>query len=292
MPCLHSLIWSRWGKGHLASRKRVLFAGAHGFNFGPLAARETAEFFDFIAERNKECLGTSRIQKHVKNRREVPEKYTRNRKSKHCDAVTEDSKGTNQAWRCTCLCFRTILKCDELCSSVIQAVRGEIAEVNKNWQHFVIYFVHFLCFVIFEMFVSEERNISKCVCRISMKFCMVVRKCIVYILSTAFFEKQKSFVVIRLMVLVTCPKTTKNMRKIGKKLFIPKPESFQKTGLTGCRYFIFLYLCRLSVRYHFTLGWNLFPQNGSVRTCLCWFPWQRQTVAMKWAVLDFQCVAI
>ena len=130
MPSQSHLVKMRQGSSCL--KKTSLVRWCTWIQIWLLATRETPEFFGFITENNKECLRTSRIQKHVKNRREVPEKYTRNRKSKHCDAVTEDSKGTNQAWRCTCLCFRTILKCDELCSSVIQAVICEIAEVNKK----------------------------------------------------------------------------------------------------------------------------------------------------------------
>ena len=142
------------------------------------------------------------------------------------------------------------------------------------------------------MWHCEVRNFSKCVCGISMKFYMMVQQWTGYIVSTAFFEKQNSFVVIHLMTIITCFKTTKNISKIGKKYFLPNLYSFQKNGLTRCRHFIFLCLCPISARDYRPLGWNFAPRNVIVHTCLRWFPWQRQTVAMKWSVRYFHCVAI
>ena len=53
-----------------------------------MAATDTAKFSGFVAEMNMECLEKRRTQRHVRNRREVHEKCTRNRKSNHRDVVT------------------------------------------------------------------------------------------------------------------------------------------------------------------------------------------------------------
>lgn len=62
--------------------------GVHEFSFGAFATTDTAKFFGFVTERNKECFGTRRTQRHMRNRREEHEKCTRNRKSNHRDVVT------------------------------------------------------------------------------------------------------------------------------------------------------------------------------------------------------------
>lgn len=190
--------------------------------------------------------------------------------------------GTNRVWTCC----KIVLECEKQLSSAIQAIRWELTASNKSWRHFVVYFVHFLGFLILEMFVSEEWNISKCVRWIGMKFCMVIQKWNVYIVSEAIFEKQISFLVIHLIRLGPCSKTTKNMRKIVKNYFYQNQKSFQKSGLTRCRHFKFLCLCQISAHDNFTLSRYLLPENAVVHTCLYSFPWQRQTVAMKWEVWD------
>ena len=84
--CLHSLIWARCAKDKFVSRRHVLFAvftAISEFNFGPVAAQDTASFFGFSKGVHMKRLGASRQKKRERN----SVKYVRDKATKRRDTV-------------------------------------------------------------------------------------------------------------------------------------------------------------------------------------------------------------